>query len=118
MVAEVPPASAVLDGRPAGVGASTPERPEPGVRPRRAPLGAPAVTAGHLMKRFFGSMWPAGPSAEAERWVSSVLSEGEQKLWGRMSRADRRHAVGVGRRVELALGAEADRKSTRLNSSH
>jgi hypothetical protein len=38
-----------------------------------------------------------------------VLSEGELALWRRMSRADRRHAVGVGRRVERALGHEAAR---------
>jgi hypothetical protein len=36
-----------------------------------------------------------------------VLSEGELKLWRRMSRVDRRHAVGVARRVERALGADA-----------
>jgi hypothetical protein len=36
-----------------------------------------------------------------------VLSDDELKLWQRMSRADRRHAVGVARRVESALGHEA-----------
>jgi hypothetical protein len=33
----------------------------------------------------------------------------EQALWRTMSGADRRHAVGVGRRVERALGVEATR---------
>ena len=62
---------------------------------------------GHLTKRFFGSLWPAGTSGEAEDWVGTVLSEREHKLWRRMSRTDRRHAVGVARRVEEALGAGA-----------
>ena len=65
------------------------------------------MKVGHLIKRFVGSLWPAGPGTEEERWVGSMLSEGELKLWRRMSRADRRHAVGVGRRVERALGDEA-----------
>lgn len=62
---------------------------------------------GHLTKRFFGSLWPAGPSADNERWVASVLSDNELKLWTRMSRADRRHAVGVAREVERELGHQA-----------
>jgi hypothetical protein len=66
------------------------------------------VRAGHLTKRFFGSLLPAGPGAEAEDWVRSSLSEREHALWRRMSRADRRHAVGVARRVEGALGADAN----------
>jgi len=65
------------------------------------------MRAGHLTKRFFGSLWPKGPSRENEAWVRSVLSDDEVKLWRRMSRADRRHAVGVARRVELQLGNEA-----------
>lgn len=65
------------------------------------------MNLGHLTKRFFGSLWPAGPSRENEEWVSSVLTEDEVKLWRRMSRADRRHAVGVARKVERQLGNEA-----------
>ena len=53
------------------------------------------------------SMWPAGPSADNEQWVQSVLSDDELKLWRRMSRVDRRHAVGVARRAERQLGHEA-----------
>ena len=52
-------------------------------------------------------MWPAGPSADNEQWVQSVLSDDELKLWRRMSRVDRRHAVGVARRAERQLGHEA-----------
>lgn len=58
----------------------------------------------HLARRFAGSLWPAGPGAGDEAWVRSVLSDEEHGLWRRMSRADRRHAVGVGRRVQEALG--------------
>lgn len=61
----------------------------------------------HLVKRFFGSLRPGGPGREAEAWVASVLSPGEHALWRRMSGPDRRHAHGVARRVERALGHEA-----------
>ena len=61
----------------------------------------------HLVKRFFGSLRPGGPGAEAEAWVASVLTPGQQELWRRMSGPDRRHAHGVARRVERALGHEA-----------
>jgi hypothetical protein len=62
---------------------------------------------GHLTKRFFGSLWPKGPSRKSEEWVRSVLSDDELKLWQRMSRADRRHAVGVAHDVERQLGHDA-----------
>jgi len=65
------------------------------------------MRVGHLTKRFFGSLWPAAPSAASEEWVRSVLSDNEHHLWLRMSRADRRHAVGVARHVEGALGDDA-----------
>jgi hypothetical protein len=61
----------------------------------------------HLAKRFVTSLVPGGPSFEAEAWVSAVLSEAELALWRRMSGPDRRHAVGVARRVEAALGEQA-----------
>jgi hypothetical protein len=34
-----------------------------------------------------------------EAWVAERLGEGEQELWARMSGPDRRHAVGVARRL-------------------
>ena len=65
--------------------------------------------AGHLVKRFFGSVLPIGPSAEDASWALEHLLPGEVDVWLRMSRADRRHAAGVARRVERALGTEATR---------
>jgi hypothetical protein len=67
------------------------------------------VSAGHLVRRFFGSLVPAGPRRRDAEWVRSVLADGGLRLWDRMSRADRRHAAGVARRVERALGHEATR---------
>jgi hypothetical protein len=61
----------------------------------------------HLIRRFVFSLWPFGPRAEDEAWVAGTLTAEELKLWRRMPRADRRHAVGVARRVERALGREA-----------
>jgi hypothetical protein len=68
-----------------------------------------AAKAAHLVRRFFGSLRPGGPSPEAEAWATSHLLDGELALWRRMSKADRRHAAGVARRVEAALGPEATR---------
>ena len=58
----------------------------------------------HLARCFAGSLWPEGPPAGDEAWVASALSDEEHRLWLRMSGVDRRHAVGVGRRVEQAMG--------------
>ncbi|HET6794507.1 MAG TPA: HD domain-containing protein [Acidimicrobiales bacterium] len=65
--------------------------------------------AAHLIRRFAGSLAPGGPAPADEEWVASVLGRGELELWRRMSAPDRRHAVGVARRVEDALGDRADR---------
>jgi hypothetical protein len=56
-------------------------------------------SARHLGHRFAGSLRPGGPGARDEAWARSFLTEREQALWARMSGPDRRHAVGVGRRV-------------------
>jgi len=63
----------------------------------------------HLVSRFVGSLRPGGPPPADEAWVASVLQPAELALWRRMSGADRRHAVGVARRVDAALGEAASR---------
>ena len=68
---------------------------------------ASAAHLRHLAGRFFGSLSPGGPSAEDEAWVWSILLPGERALWGRMSGADRKHAVGVARRVPSELAVPA-----------
>ncbi|MEZ5180629.1 MAG: HD domain-containing protein [Acidimicrobiales bacterium] len=65
--------------------------------------------AAHLVKRFFGSVLPIGPSAVDDAWARANLLDAEQDVWARLSRVDRRHAAGVARRVERALGDEATR---------
>lgn len=65
--------------------------------------------ATHLVRRFLGSLRPGGPGRAAEAWVAERLLPGELELWRSMSRPDRRHAHGVARRVERALGVEATR---------
>ena len=64
---------------------------------------------GHLARRFVGSLRPGGPSAADQAWIDEILLPGEAELWRRMSGPDRRHAAGVARRVERALGHEASR---------
>ena len=63
----------------------------------------------HLVRRFFGSLWPVPPRRAEDDWAISWLSPGEVALWRRMSRADRRHAVGVARRTAAVLGPRATR---------
>lgn len=67
------------------------------------------MSAGHLVRRFFGSLSRRPPGPDDQVWVDEVLTDGEGELWRRMSAADRRHAVGVARRVEAALGEGATR---------
>ena len=63
----------------------------------------------HLVKRFFGSLLPRGPRPADDAWARAQLLPAEVDLWRRMRPADRRHAVGVAREVERALGADATR---------
>jgi hypothetical protein len=63
----------------------------------------------HLAKRAIGTAVPRGPSRADEAWAEAQLLPGELALWIRMKRADRRHAAGVARRVEAALGDRATR---------
>jgi hypothetical protein len=63
----------------------------------------------HLVRRFLGSLRPGGPSASDQLWVDEQLLPAERSLWIRMSGPDRRHATGVARNVERALGHEATR---------
>jgi hypothetical protein len=64
---------------------------------------------GHLAKRFFTSLWPGGPTAADDAWAMQSLNGGEHSVWRRMPGFDRRHAVGVARRVCAALGDDATR---------
>jgi hypothetical protein len=63
----------------------------------------------HLVRRFAGSLWPAGPSRADDTWATTSLVPGEVALWRRMSGPDRRHAVGVARRTTELLGPRATR---------
>jgi len=63
----------------------------------------------HLVRRFVGSLRPGGPTAADDAWATARLVPGEVALWRRMSGTDRRHAVGVARRADAALGAGAAR---------
>jgi hypothetical protein len=67
------------------------------------------TTAGHLVRRFLGSLKPGGPPPADEAWARDALLAGERPLWDRMSGPDRRHAVAVARRAEAALGPRATR---------
>ncbi len=54
--------------------------------------------AGHLVRRFAGSLSSAPPLAEDAAWATSLLTDAEGELWRRLSNPDRRHAILVARR--------------------
>jgi hypothetical protein len=62
----------------------------------------------HLVARFLGSLSPLPPRSGDVTWAISQLLDDEADVWSRMSSADRRHAIGVARRVAVALPS-ADR---------
>jgi hypothetical protein len=61
----------------------------------------------HLVRRFFASLLPIGPSGEDDAWARAQLREPEQALWATMARVDRRHSAAVARRVVGELGEGA-----------
>ncbi len=63
----------------------------------------------HLIRRFAGSLRPGGPRPADVAWAESHLLDAERALWRSMPGADRRHSVGVARRVQAALGSDATR---------
>lgn len=63
----------------------------------------------HLVTRFLGSLRPGPPKSADDTWARSQLLPAEIELWEQMWNPDRRHAAGVARRVQQALGAEATR---------
>ncbi|MFP5320880.1 MAG: HD domain-containing protein [Acidimicrobiia bacterium] len=58
----------------------------------------------HLARRFLGSLSPRPLDPADDAWARAHLLPGEQDLWRRMSRADRKHAAGVARDVDRRLG--------------
>ncbi|MCC6340377.1 MAG: hypothetical protein KJ056_06425 [Acidimicrobiia bacterium] len=57
----------------------------------------------HLTRRFLGSLPRSPPDPADEAWAARALEPGERTLWVRLGDRDRRHLVGVARRVEVAL---------------
>jgi hypothetical protein len=67
------------------------------------------MSATHLTKRFIGSLWPLAPRRDDDEWATGHLLDGEVALWRRMSRQDRRHSIGVAKRVDEHLRGSVDR---------
>jgi hypothetical protein len=57
----------------------------------------------HLVRRFFTSLRPGGPSAADTEWAVQVLQPNEMALWREMPAVDRRESVQVARRLEASL---------------
>jgi hypothetical protein len=66
-------------------------------------MSSSLARARHLTRRFVTSLSSAEPAASDDSWVRSVLRPGEYELWSRLPNHDRRHSIGVARRVEHAL---------------
>jgi hypothetical protein len=54
--------------------------------------------AGHLVRRFAGSLSRRPPSPDDRAWAISTLLPGESDLWGQLSVQDQRHSIEVTRR--------------------
>jgi hypothetical protein len=70
-------------------------------------VGERLAHAGHLGRRFVGSLSSRPPDPAEEAWAESQLLPGEVELWRRMSSQDRRHAIAVAHR--FAARTPADR---------
>lgn len=64
----------------------------------------------HLSKRFFIALWPAAPPILETEWAEAYLWVGERKLFAALPNHDRRHLIGVARRVESSLGELLDER--------
>ena len=62
------------------------------------------VRPAHLARRFAGSLRRGDVGPIDGDWVNLHLLEGEADLWEQMPAADRRHGVGVARKVDGLLG--------------
>lgn len=67
------------------------------------------MISSHLVRRFFGSLWPGPPRSADDDWAKDQLIPGEAELWTRMSNQDRRHSIEVAKATESLLGDRADR---------
>jgi hypothetical protein len=66
------------------------------------------MSAPHLVRRFFGALWPSAPSPADDAWAAQVSLPEELLLYRRLPNHDRRHAIRVGRRAERELGPESE----------
>jgi hypothetical protein len=57
----------------------------------------------HLVRRFFGALWPGPPGARDTAWVEAVLEPGELDLWRKLPNHDRRYSIRVAKDVEGRL---------------
>lgn len=57
----------------------------------------------HLVRRFFGALWPGPPRAGDLDWVAEVLEPGEYELFRRLPNHDQRHLIRVAHKLERIL---------------
>jgi len=67
------------------------------------PQPGPVAAWWHLVTRFVGALWPGAPAATDVDWVRTILEPSEFALWSRQVAHDRRHTIGVARRVAREL---------------
>lgn len=65
--------------------------------------------AGHLVRRFAGSLSRRPPPAADHEWALAHLLPAEAELWSRLGPADRRHAVAIARGTVARLAGPVDR---------
>ena len=65
--------------------------------------------AGHLVRRFAGSLSRRSPSPDDRAWVTGSLLPGEVDLWGQLSAQDQRHSIEVTRRFVAGSAVPPER---------
>ena len=65
--------------------------------------------AGHLIRRFVGSLSRRPPAPADVTWAVTWLEPAEAELWSAMSVADRRHSIEVARRFVDRTGGQPAR---------
>jgi hypothetical protein len=65
--------------------------------------------AGHLVRRFAGSLSRRPPSPDDRAWAIGNLLSGEAELWGQLSVQDQRHSIEVTRRFVAGSAVPPER---------
>ena len=83
----------------------------------RSRTWAAARRAGHLVRRFFETVFARPLDDESRAWVAAALEPGERSVWQGMSRADQAEGLAVARRFEASPSSTAAGRDPRWRAA-